>query len=321
MYDLIIIGGGAASQAAAVYAIGKQINFLMIYDVLGGRVGERFVMRTEEDVPVGQILVHFESVAEVEKEDHLVGSEAVHLFEKQIMEQSGHVLKDRVNTVSKSGTVFNVATVNNGVQQGKAVIVATGDRFPSLDIPGKEFLIEGLGYSSAAHAEMLQGKKAAVFGITERALHGTAELAITTSMAYLIAPEPVKLTPIVQALKLRSDVEILEGYVLKEAIGSDKQVKTVVVAKGGETRSLDVDIAFVAQALIPNSDIVKGLVETDAEGFIKVNERNATSVPGLFAAGEVTTAFGREVLIAIGEGARAALSAHDYLLALPALQG
>jgi thioredoxin reductase len=320
MYDLIIIGGGAASQAAAMYAIGKQINFLMIYDVLGGRAGERYVMRTEEDVPVGQILVHFESVDEVEKEDHLVGSEAVHLFEKYIMEQQGHVLKDYVNSVAKNDTGFRVETVSNGVQQAKAVIIATGDRFPPLDVTGKEFLIEGLGYSSAAHAEMLQGKKAAVFGITERALHGTAELAHTTSMAYLVAPETIKSTPIVQALKMRSDVEILEGYKLKEAVGSNKQIQAIVVEKNGETRRLEVDVAFVAQALIPNSDMVKNLVETDAEGFIKVNERNATNVPGLFAAGEVSTTFGREILIAIGEGARAALSAHDYLLALPALK-
>ncbi len=320
MYDLIIIGGGAASQSAAMYAISKQINFLMIYDVLGGRVGERYVMRTEEDVPVGQILVHFESVDEVEKEDHLVGSEAVHLFEKYIMEQQGHVLKDHVNTVTKTGIGFQVETISNGVQECKAVIVATGDRFPPLNIPGEEFLIEGLGYSSAAHAELLQGKTAAVFGITERALHGTAELAHTTSKVYLITPESVKTTPIVQALKLRSDVEILEGYQLQEAIGSDKQIQAIVVEKNGEALRLDVDVAFVAQALIPNSDMVKNLVETDAEGFIKVDERNATNEPGLFAAGEVTTTFGREVLIAIGEGARAALSAHDYLLALPALK-
>lgn len=316
MYDLIIIGGGAASQAAAMYAIGKQINFLMIYKELGGRVGERFMMRKEEDVPVGHILVHMESVDEVEKEDHLVGSETVHMFEAQVLAQTGHVVKDRVTRVSKVDNLFHVETEGYGTQQGLAIIVATGDQPQQLDVPGaNELLIQGLGYSSATHAEMLVDKTAAVIGLTERALHGTAELAQTASKVYLIAPEKVKVTlPIVEALMQRPNVDILDNAQVQEAIG-DTALRQLVVAHEGQMRQLDVDVGFVALPLIPNSGIVKDLVETDADGFIKVNERNATNVPGLFAAGEVTTAFGREVLIAIGEGARAALSAHDYLLA------
>lgn len=317
MYDLIILGGGPAGQAAAVYAIGKQINFLMIYKALGGRVGEKIMVRSEEDVSVGHILVHFESIDPVEKEDRLVGSEAVHLFESQVMAQKGHILKDQVTSVDYKDGLFEVGTERSGIQRSRALIVATGGRQQPLNIPGEELLVTGLGYQSATHAEKLAGKTAAVIGVTERALHGVAELAQTTRLAYLITPEPVKPTvPIVQALRQRPNVEILEGYEVKEVRGST-HVEQLIVVGQGETRQLDVDAAFVAHALIPNSDLVKHLVETDPDGFIKINERNATSMPGLYAAGEVTTAFGREVLIAIGEGARAALSAHDYLLAQP----
>lgn len=317
MYDLIIIGGGAASQSAAMYAIGKQVNFLMIYKELGGRVGERIVMRHEEDIPVGHILVHMESVDAVEKDDHLVGSEAVHLFETYLKEQTGHVLKDEVTRVSKQDDIFHVETRNHGVQHGRTVIVATGDRQQPLDIPGKELIIRGLGYLTAAHAEKYQEKIAAVIGTTERALHGAAELAQTANKVYLISPEKIEpKVPIVQALRQNPKVEIFEPYELKEALGGST-IEQIVIEGAGQTRRLNVDIAFTARKLIPNSDIVRDLVETDPDGFIKVNERNATSLPGLFAAGEVTTAFGREVLIAIGEGARAALSAHDYLLAYP----
>lgn len=321
MYDLIIIGGGASGQAAAMYAIGKQINFLMIYEQLGGRVGERLLMRTEDDVAVGHILVHFESVKEVEKEDHLVGSEAVHLFESQVMAQKGHVLRDHVTNVTQVDNIFQVETQRSGVRKGIAVIVATGDTPGRLAIPGAdELLIQGLGYSSATHAEMLPGKTVAVIGVTERALHGAAELAQVARQVYLITPEPLQMTtPIAEALTRRPNVELLEDYHVKAIIGGS-ELEQLAIERAGQVRHLDVDVGFVALPLIPNSDIVRHIVETDSDGFIKVNERNATNVPGLFAAGEVTTIFGREVLIAVGEGARAAVSAHDYLLAQPGLR-
>lgn len=314
MYDLIILGGGPAGQAAAVYALAKKINFLMIYKELGGRVGEKIMVRSEEDIPVGHILVHFESVEPVEKEDHLVGSDAVHLFESQIMGESGHILRDMVQRISYNDSVFHVETEQNGLQQGRTIILATGGRQIPLNIPGENLLVRGLGYTSAAHAEMFTGKSVAVVGVTERALHGAAELAQTAEKVYLISPETVQPTvPVVATLRKHPRVEILENYQVKEVIGTTT-VEQLVVEGEGKTRRLNVDTAFSAMALIPNSDIVKDLVDTDEAGFIKINERNATSMPGIYAAGEVSTSFGREVLIAIGEGARAALSAHDYVL-------
>lgn len=314
MYDLVILGGGPAGQAAAVYAIAKKINFLMIYRELGGRVGEKIMVRSEEDIPVGHILVHFESEQAVEKEDHLAGSDAVHLFESQIIGQSGHVLRDIVQSISYRDNAFHMETEKNGIQQGRTIIIATGGRQLPLNISGEQLLVRGLGYTSAAHAEMFTGKTVAVVGVTERALHGAAELAQTAEKVYLISPETVQPTvPIVQTLRRHPRVEILENYQLKEVVGSST-VEQLVVQGEGQTRRLNVDTAFSALPLIPNSDMAKDLVETDEDGFIKINERNATSAPGIYAAGEVTTAFGREVLIAIGEGARAALSAHDYVL-------
>jgi thioredoxin reductase (NADPH) len=88
----------------------------------------------------------------------------------------------------------------------------------------------------------------------------------------------------------------------------------VIVARDGEVRRLPVDAAFADLSLVPNSAIVRSIAQTDQDGFIWVDERNATTQPDLFAAGDVTTAFGEQVLIAIGDGARAALSAYDYLL-------
>jgi thioredoxin reductase len=173
----------------------------------------------------------------------------------------------------------------------------------------------GLGYSATTHAHLLEGKTAAVIGTTVRALRGAAELARTARQVYLIAPDATGLTtPTALALCKRPNVEALAGYQVQQIVGVTN-VQELVVAREDETRRLRVDAAFVDLGLAPNSMMVRPIVQTDLDGFIWVDDRNATTQPGLFAAGDVTTAFGEQVLIAIGEGARAALSAYDYLLA------
>jgi thioredoxin reductase len=116
------------------------------------------------------------------------------------------------------------------------------------------------------------------------------------------------------ALRERANVEVLQGYHVK-AIHGPFNVESIVVEQGEQHRWLRVDAAFVDLGLAPNSGSVRQIAQTDDQGFIVIDERNATTTPGLFAAGDVTTAFGEQVLIAIGDGARAALSAYDYLLA------
>lgn len=319
MHDLIIIGGGAAALAATSSALGKHLNVLIIYEHLGGKTGQRLTLRSEEDYLVGHILVHLAFPEEQPVgEAQLAGEETVHLFERQVKARSGVTVRDRVTKITKIDDVFHVETLRSGVKKGAAVVVATGVTPRTLDVPGaRDFLGTGIGYSPTTHAILLEGKTAAVIGTSIRALRGAIELSRTAERVYLVEPEAVDAAhPLVAVLKQRPNVEILEGYAVKEVLGVST-IEQVVVTRGGETRSLHVDAAFADLGLIPNSDMVRGFAETDSNGFIVVDHNNATSVPGLFAAGDVTTAFGEQVLIAIGEGARAALSAHDYLLAHP----
>lgn len=319
MHDLIIIGGGAAALAATSSALGKHLNVLIIYEHLGGKTGQRLTLRSEEDYLVGHILVHLAFPEEQPVgEAQLAGEETVHLFERQVKARSGVTLRDRVTKITKIDDVFHVETLRSGVKKGAAVVVATGVTPRTLDVPGaRDFLGMGIGYSPTTHAILLEGKTTAVIGTSIRALRGAIELSRTAERVYLVEPEAVDAAhPLVAVLKQRPNVEFLEGYAVKEVLGVST-IEQVVVTRGGETRSLHVDAAFADLGLIPNSDMVRGFAETDSNGFIVVDHNNATSVPGLFAAGDVTTAFGEQVLIAIGEGARAALSAHDYLLAHP----
>jgi thioredoxin reductase (NADPH) len=302
MKDLIIIGGGPAGFAAAIYALGKQLDVTIIYEQAGGKTGWRQRL-------TGQLADEF-----------LAGEEAVHTFERRI-ETSGRALHDRVRNVAKIGDVFRVTTENHDVLESAAVIVATGASPIGLMVPGaKEFLGQGLGYSITTHANLAAGKTAGVIGATLRALRGTAELAQTAREVYFIAPDASILsTPLAQALHSYENVRIIAGARVKEVAGSFN-VEELVIEHNGQARRLGVDLAFIDLGLHANSGLVRGLLEIDPGQFIPIDERNATPVDGLFAAGDVTTAFGEQTLIAIGEGAKAALSAYDHLLARKTLR-
>jgi thioredoxin reductase len=297
MYDLIIIGGGPAAAAAAVYAMGKQLHFLVIYDELG-KAG-----RTQQ-------------LAGVPGAEFLAGADAVRVFERQVA-QTNRTLCDHVAEVSQDSGVFRVATRQHGTKSATALIVATGATPIGLDVPNAKHLLgNGLGYSITTHAQLMNGKQVAVIGTTVRALRGVAELSRNAAQVSLVAPETACLdTPLAAALEQRHNVEILSGYTVEELIG-EAHIQAVIVARAGQTRRLNVDAAFVDLGLLPNSASVRGLVRTDQDGFIWVDERNATSTPGIFAAGDVTTAFGEQIMIAIGDGARAAISAYEYLLTI-----
>ncbi|MDZ4717224.1 MAG: NAD(P)/FAD-dependent oxidoreductase [Roseiflexaceae bacterium] len=298
MYDLIIIGGGAAALSAATYALGKRLEVRIIYQNLGGKSGWRQNLTGQEGA------------------EQLPASDAVRSLERYISMQAGVTLHDGVTKVTRYGDGFQIETFRNGTLEAHALIIATGAGPVRLDVPGAEELLgQGLGYSVTTHSHLLEGKTSAVIGSTTRALRGAAELSRTAAKVYLIIPNETNMVaPMINSLQQRPNVEVLVGYNVQEVVGP-MNVEELVISHAGKTRRLAVDAAFVDLGLIPHSEIVKGLVQTDDQGFIVIDGHNRTTLPGLFAAGDVTTAFGEQALIAAGDGARAALSAYDYLLA------
>lgn len=299
MHDLVIIGGGAAALSAGVYALGKQLDVAIIYEDLGGKAGTQQHLRGQSG------------------DEYLAGSTAARALEQQLAAYPQAAIRDRVSEVAKVEGVFHTTTGQHGVFASRAVIVATGAQPLPLDVPGaRELLGHGLGYSATTHAHLVAGRPVAVIGSSIRALRGAAELARSAAKVYVITPDLGGLdTPLARALAQRPNVELLPGYYVKSVVGPF-EVEALVIGQGDDHRRLRVGAAFVDLGLRPNSGPVRQLTQTDDDGFIWVDERNATSVPGLFAAGDVTTAFGEQILIAIGDGARAALSAYDYLLAM-----
>ncbi|MEN9934610.1 MAG: hypothetical protein RLZZ387_1189 [Chloroflexota bacterium] len=319
MHDLIVIGGGASGLAAAAYALDKHLDVLVVYESLGGKYSQQFSVRAEENILVGHILVHLELPGE--RAAPRLGQGTIYQLQQQVTSGAATALRGRVTAVRRVGAALEVHTDQYGVQRARAVIVASGVSPRPLAVVGaQQYVNHGLGYSATTHARLLEGKTAAVVGSTTRALRGAAELAQGAAQVFLVEPGALpEGEPLAARLRALPNVEVLEGYAVTGITGADA-VESVIVQQGDRVRRLSVDAVFVDLGLTPNSAAVRGLAAVDEEGFIRVDARNATSAPGVFAAGDVTTTYGEHALIAMGEGIRAAMSAHDYLLALPVVR-
>lgn len=298
MYDLIVIGGGPAALSAASYSLGKGLKIALIYEKLGGKAQWS------------------QSLADLDEERRLPGSEVVRMLSLRVSDHTSTTLIDRVEHVARIEHGFDIVTRAHGTLTSSAVIVATGATPLPLRVPGAERLIHnGMGYSIRTYSHLARGKRIAVIGLTQRSLRGAAELSRIAAHVTLIAPAMRDHdTPLARALATRANVELLVGYEVTEVIGT-LGMAGLRVTRDGTTRLIDVDHAFVDLGLVPNSAMVHDLVQTDSRGFILVDKFNATSEPGIFAAGDITASPGEQVLIAVGDGALAAMSAYDYLLA------
>ncbi len=297
MHDLIIVGGGAAALAAAAYGLDKQLDVRLVAEHLGGKAG------WQHHAP------------ELQPAPQSAGEDVVHLLRERISQRSELVLNDVVTAITKANGVFQIETKRHGREEAQAIIIATGVTPIALDVPGgKELLGYGLGYSAATHAQELRGTVAAAIGSTTRAMRGVHELSRIATMVYWIGPSVKELmSPLGMGLQYRHNVKVFEGFRVVEVIGT-KRVEVIMVERAGEVQRLEVDGAFVDLGLKPNSALVEDLVGRNAEGFIQIADSGATSLPGLYAAGDVTTAFGEQLLVAVGQGAHAAISAYDYVL-------
>jgi thioredoxin reductase len=297
MYDLIILGGGPAGLTATVYALRKRLNVLLITRDLGGKTN------------------YYLQLPFVEKHLVITGEEVVSRFSNEIDYLEFARVFDKAEKVEKIKNGFKLSTREGKTYEAKAVIVATGALGRLLNVPGeKEFMMRGLCYSAVSYAPLFIERDVVVIGDTKLALRSTAELARIAGKVTLVAPTHGQLdTPMGKSILTSENVEVMEGYTIDEVVG-DEYARTLVVSKDGQKAELAADAFFVELELQPQSEIVKDIVDLDEQGRIKIDARNRTSTKGLFAAGDVTDVIAEQVLIAVGEGAKAALAAYEYLL-------
>jgi len=299
MHELIILGGGPAGLTATIYAIRKRLDVLLITANLGGKTNFNL------QLPF------------IERHQIITGREIVDRFAREVEYLEFTRVFDRVDHVEAIEGGFAVHTRSGQRHEAKALIVATGARGKLMNVPGeKEFMMRGLCYSAISYAHLFMDHDAVVIGDGGKALRGAAELAQIARQVYLVAPTHGELdSPLGRKLRAADNVTILEGYQVREVKG-DLYARSLVITRDGEQQELEADAIFVELGLEPHSRFVADLVELDENGRIKVDCANRTSRPGIFAAGDVTDVYAEQVLVAIGEGAKAALSAYEYLLEL-----
>ena len=298
MYDLIIIGGGPAGLTAAVYAIRKRLNILLISKDLGGKTNYHLALPWIEDYQV------------------IRGLEVVNKFRSELeyLDFARHM--ESVDKVEKKGDHFTVVTKGGATLDAKAVILATGARQLRLEVPGeKDYIMKGLCYSALSYAPLFIDKTVIVIGNEELALRSAGELATVAKQVTLVCEgdKPLDM-PLGKKLSKAGNVTILKNSQVVEVKGDDYARTLIVKDKAGKLIEYQADGIFVEKALTANADMVSGMVGLDERGHIVVDGACRTNVPGLFAAGDVTNTYAEQVLVAVGEGAKAALSAYDYLL-------
>jgi alkyl hydroperoxide reductase subunit F len=211
---------------------------------------------------------------------------------------------------------FEAVADSNERYQAKAVIIATGKRPRSLNVPGEERLKgKGVTYCAICDGPVFAGQKVAVIGGGNSALEAADDMSRIAEHVYVVSVTPFTGDKIlVEKVQGASNVTaFLEQEVLSisgETLADGIEIRDL---KTGKQKKLDVSGIFVEIGLMPNSDLVKGLVALNEQGEIVVNCRNETDVPGLFAAGDVTNVPEKQIVISAGEGAKAALQAHKYI--------
>jgi NADH-dependent peroxiredoxin subunit F len=300
-FDVLIVGGGPAGAAAAIYAARKGLRTGIAADRFGGQVLDTLAIE------------NFVSVSATEGARLARGlEEHVRVYDVDIMN-----LQRAVGMVP--GDLTEVRLESGAVLKAKSVIVATGARWREMGVPGEtEYKTKGVAYCPHCDGPLFKGKRVAVIGGGNSGVEAAIDLAGVVAHVTLIEFDTQLRADAVLLAKLNSlpNVDVLTQAQTTEVTGDGEKVKGLLYKdrSTGETHRLDLEGIFVQIGLVPNTDWLKGVVELTARGEVIVDARGTTSVPGVFAAGDVTTVPYKQIVIAMGEGAKASLGAFDHLI-------
>lgn len=302
-YDLLIIGAGPAGMTAAAYAARKKLDTLVISKDVGGQT----ILASGVETYMGY--------------QYISGAELMRKFEEQVRQfPIAFAIGDVITALRVEDTSFAVLTTQGKTFRAKAVIVASGRRARSLNVPGeKELIGKGVSYCATCDAPLFGGKEVAVIGSGNPALTAVNELTNYARKVYSIARGSIKADPVlVEKAEKTGKVEFLAGYAVKELRGKDK-VGGIVIKRVDDDKEVTLDIGgvFIEIGAVPNIEFAADVVVLNDSKEIEVDCDCKTNVPGLFAAGDVTNAPEKQIIVAAGEGAKAALSAYRYLMSLP----
>lgn len=301
MYDLIIAGGGPAASSAALYAARHRLKVVVVAPEPGGQVAQSWLVEN---------YLGFPSVS---------GIDLAEKFDEHLSHYNVERVDERAEKVERRNGRFVVTTEGAQQVESRAVIVATGRYSRRLGIPGEaELYHRGVTYCATCDAPLFANEVVAVVGGGDAAIQAAAQLIAVASKVYVVSRREWKAEPALQSKAVgAANLEALVGYVPLEIRGSKKVESLLIQARDEHTRrELEVRGVFVEIGAVPDSELVNGLADLNANGEIIVDREGRTKVPGLFAAGDVTDLQYKQAIIAAGEGAKAAMAAWEYLIKL-----
>ena len=300
-FDVLIVGGGPAGAAAAVYAARKGIRTGVASERFGGQVLDTLGIE------------NFISIKETE------GPKFAHALEEHVRDYDVDIMNlQRAKALVPSNDLIEVQLESGASLKSKTVIISTGARWRNINVPGEhEFKNKGVAYCPHCDGPLFKGKRVAVVGGGNSGVEAAIDLAGIVGHVTLIEFDTQLRADAVLQRKLKSlkNVDIFTNAQTTEITG-DQKVNGLVYKDraSGELKTVDLEGVFIQIGLVPNTDWLKGTVELTKHGEIVVDARGQTSVPGVFAAGDVTTVPFKQIIIAAGDGAKAALGAFDHLI-------
>ena len=302
VHDLIIVGGGPAGLTASVYAATLKMNAFLITKNLGGQAMDS------------------KKIENYLGFDFITGPELIEQFRHHLLHS--HYIDHLMSEAEKIEPVeggYNVTAGDLNTYFAPTVIISTGMTRRRLGVPGEEeFQRRGIFYGHIQDISFVQGEAVAVIGGGNSALQIVEILHPTVKSIHLVSHSTLKADPsMIERIGQLKNVRRYEGYTIVEFSGEDR-LSGVTIRKKAEREKILLPVrgVFVAIGLYPNVSLVADLTEVNERGEIVIKPDCSTSSPGLFAAGDVTNAYGKRIIIASGEGAKAAMAARHYLLNL-----
>ncbi|MDF0751494.1 alkyl hydroperoxide reductase subunit F [Marinobacter sp. 71-i] len=304
-FEVLVIGGGPAGSSAAIYAARKGISTGIAAERFGGQVADTMGIENLISVPYTE------------------GPKLVAAMEQHVKEYDVDIMNlqraEKLIPAARKGGLHEVRLANGASLKGRTVVLSTGARWRQLGVPGEEeYRNKGVAYCPHCDGPLFKGKRVAVVGGGNSGVEAAIDLAgIVGHVTLLEFASEMKADDVLQK-KLRSlkNVEILTSAQTTEVTGEGGKVNGLQYTDRttGESHHVSLEGVFVQIGLIPNTEWLKGDIELSQHGEIIVDERGETSIPGVFSAGDVTTVPYKQIVISMGEGSKAALSAFDFLI-------
>jgi len=301
LQDVTVIGGGPGGVSAAIYAARKGLKVTMIADRFGGQVKDTLAIENLISVPATT-------------GPELVAALQAHMDEYDITMKQ-HFRVERV----EKGETKSVHLSSGEVIKTRTLIVASGAKWRELGVPGeKENIGNGVAYCPHCDGPFFKGKDVAVVGGGNSGIEAALDLAgmVKSVTVFEFMPELKADSVLLDQVRTRDNISIQKNVAVKQIIAAEGKVTGIeyLNRKTDENHSINLDGVFVQIGLLPNSGFLKGVVELSQYGEVVIDERGRTSEAGIFACGDVTTVPYKQIIIAMGEGAKSSLAAFDYLL-------